>query len=129
MREEAQRWLLQARADMGSAQQALVYGSHYLAAFLAHQAVEKALKAWHIERLRAMPPHTHDLLALGTVLSVPDTVTGLLRRLNPHYAVSRYPDAANGVPAMQYDEAIARPLVDAAEQVLSWLDSASTSVP
>jgi HEPN domain-containing protein len=37
--------------------------------------------------------------------------------------VARCPDAANGVPALLYDEAIARPLVEAAEEVLRWLGS------
>ncbi len=124
MREEARNWLAQAQAELKSASDAVQYGSHYLAAFCAHQAVEKALKAHWIERRREAPPHSHNLLDLAAWLSPPENVLALLRRLNPHYSVARYPDAANGVPAMLYDETIARPLVEAAEEVMRWLGSA-----
>ena len=124
MREEARNWLAQARAELASARAAIGFGSHYLAAFCAHQAVEKALKAGWLDRKREVPPHTHNLLDLAVPFSPPGEIAGMLRRLNPHYSVSRNPDAANGVPALLYDESIARPLVDAAEKVMKWLDSA-----
>jgi hypothetical protein len=40
-----------------------------------------------------------------------------LNYLNPDYTVSRYPDAANGVPYELYAEPIARAKVEAAEEV------------
>ncbi len=121
MREEAQRRIEQAHRDAEAATLSLTSGIHYLAAFCAHQAVEKALKGHHIERLRAMSPKTHDLLLLGRALSVPPEVEHDLRLLNPHYAISRDPDAANGIPAQQYDAAIAAPLLESMARVLAWL--------
>ena len=49
-----------------------------------------------------------------------------LRLLNPEYATSRYPDAANGVPAENYDERRANMLLQAAERVQRWVTSALT---
>lgn len=46
--------------------------------------------------------------------------------MNPEYAASRYPDAANGVPAENYDERKARLLLEAAERVHRWVTSALT---
>ena len=126
MREEASRWLEQARADLDAARRSLDAGIHYLAAFLAHQAAEKALEALHIEKLRQPPLHTHVLLDLGAAVAAPPEILDRLRRLNPHYAVARYPDAANGVPARMYDAAIAGPLVDAAAEVERWVTAEST---
>lgn len=127
MRPEAEAWLRQSRAERRSADVALEGGGFFLVAFLAHQAAEKALKAAAIELLRQPPPRTHDLTELARVLDVPAVVAAATRRLNPHYAVSRYPDAANGVPAEQYDGTIARELLDACEEVMAWVDSALTT--
>jgi HEPN domain-containing protein len=123
MREEARNWLLQSDAELHAAEGAVGYGSHYLAAFCAHQAIEKALKGHYIERMRDAPPRTHNLLDLASFLSPPEAVKALLRRLNPHYSVARYPDAANGVPAQLYDETTARELVTAAKDIVRWLAS------
>jgi HEPN domain-containing protein len=128
MREEARRWVEQGRADLDAARKSLDSGIHYLAAFLAHQAAEKVLKGLTIEKLRRMPAHSPVLPDLGAQIGVPETILQPLRRLNPHYAVARYPDAANGVPAQMYDEPIARPLVEAAAEVERWVTSELTAI-
>lgn len=128
MREEARRWIEQGRADLDAARRSLESGIHYVAAFLAHQAAEKVLKGLTIEKLRRMAAHSHVLPELGAQVGAPEEILRLLRRLNPHYAVARYPDAANGVPARMYDETIARPLVEAAEAVERWVTSELTAL-
>ena len=47
-----------------------------------------------------------------------------LRLLNPEYVTSRYPDAANGIPAENYDAANTEMLIKAAEKVWKWVTSA-----
>lgn len=64
-----------------------------------------------------MPPKTHNLVELGRSLGAPEEVLGDLRLLNPEYATSRYPDAANGMPAESDDERRASMLLEAAEGV------------
>ncbi|MDR7551298.1 MAG: HEPN domain-containing protein, partial [Armatimonadota bacterium] len=66
------------------------------------------------------------LVELGRVLAVPEEVLSDLRLLNPEYATSRYPDAANGVPAENYDERRATALLQAAERVQRWVTEALT---
>ncbi len=126
MREEARRWLAQGDADLAHARATIQIGFYFAAAFACHQAVEKWLKGAIIELRRTLPPKTHSLVELGRVLGVPEEVMSDLRLLNPEYATSRYPDAANGIPAENYDERRATLLLDAAERVQRWVTSALT---
>ncbi len=83
------------------------------------------LKGVWIHLKRAAPPRHHDLVDLGTELGVSEPVRAALRRLNPEYVVSRYPDAANGVPAENYDVELALELVSHAERVERWVAEGS----
>ncbi|MBI4279283.1 MAG: HEPN domain-containing protein [Armatimonadetes bacterium] len=126
MREEARRWFEQADADLEYAKASIQTGFHFGAAFQCHQAVEKWLKGAVIELHRRMPPKTHDLVELGETLKAPEEVMSDLRLLNPEYKTSRYPDAANGVPAKNYDERKAMMLLAATERVHQWITLALT---
>lgn len=126
MREEARRWIVQADADLAHARASMQAGFHFAAAFACHQAAEKWLKGAVIELQRTMPPKTHNLVELGRSLGVPEEVLSDLRLLNPEYATSRYPDAANGVPAENYDERRAAMLLQAAGRVQRWVTGALT---
>ncbi len=126
MREEARRWLAQADADLAHARASAQAGFYFAAAFSCHQAAEKWLKGAVIELRRTLPPKTHNLIELGRLLEVPEEVMSDLRLLNPEYAASRYPDAANGVPAENYDARKAGMLLEAAERVRAWVTSALT---
>ncbi len=95
------------------------------AAFHSHQSAEMLLKGLWIHAKRAAPPRFHDLVELGTELGAPEEVRAALRRLNPEYVIARYPDAANGVPAENYDRERAADLVALAEKVEGWVTAAS----
>lgn len=129
MREEARRWIAQGDADLAYARASCEAGFYFGAAFASHQAAEKWLKGAIIELQRQLPPKTHNLVELGRTLGVPEDVMSDLRLLNPEYATSRYPDAANGVPAENYDLRKARQLLEAAERVQQWVTSALTAEP
>ncbi len=70
-----------------------------------------------------MPPKTHDVTNLANRLDAPEGLGRRLRELNPLFATTRYPDAANGVPARMYDEEIARARLRDAEEVIAWCRS------
>jgi HEPN domain-containing protein len=93
----------------------------YAAAFFAQQATEKGLKAVHIDRLRILPPPSHDLLLLARAVGAPSEMATSLRRLIPDFIRSRYPDASGSVPAELYDRAIAQERVTIAEGVMAWI--------
>jgi HEPN domain-containing protein len=125
MREEARRWMAQGRAELEMARSLLASGGYSGTAFHCHQAAEMLLKGLWIHRKRSAAPRFHDLVQLGADLEVPDDVIAALRRLNPEYVIARYPDAANGVPAQNYDRARAEELVVLAARVESWVAGAS----
>ncbi len=127
MREEARRWIAQGDADLGYARASCQAGFYFGAAFACHQAVEKWLKRAIMQLQRRLPPKTHNLVELGRTLGVPEDVMSDLRLLNPEYATSRFPDAANGIPAENYDLRKARQLLEAAERVQQWVTSALTA--
>ncbi|HHE47557.1 MAG TPA: HEPN domain-containing protein [Candidatus Acetothermia bacterium] len=124
MREETAGWWEQGRHDLAAARAMFKEGIYYAAAFLSHQAAEKALKALLIERRRELPPKTHNLLVLGRLAEAPEGVMSALRLLNPEYVASRYPDAANGIPAENYDAEKTERIIAAAEEVHKWVTSA-----
>ena len=123
MRKEVERLVLQARRDLQNARKNIGIEAYEVTAFLCHQAVEKYLKGAWIQKRRARPPATHYLRELGKGLKIPRRLLAHLLYLNPDYTVSRYPDAANGVPYELYDKATARAKLKAAEEVARWVES------
>lgn len=93
MRGEALDWLESSLVDLQEAKEAHSRGSYHLSAFLAHQAVEKALKAYIIAFKRVRPPKTRDPVELAAAASIrlePSEVEGL-SELSPYYVVSKVP--------------------------------------
>ncbi len=119
MRIEVREWIRAAEDDLEDAMVLLEAGRFAAAAFHAHQAVEKALKASIIALKGELSPRIHNLIYLARVLDIKDeNILDALRRLNPHYRISRYPDAAIGVPMDMYSESIALELINEAKSVL-----------
>lgn len=121
MREESKRWWSQALEDLKAAQGNLESKLYYVCAFFSQQAAEKALKALYIEVKREPQPRTHDLTELGKLLTVPKAIMDCLIELNPGFVVTRYPDAANGIPARMYNERIAASHLEKAKKVIEWV--------
>ena len=97
----------------------------FASVFWYHQVAEKALKALLLAFGKAV--RGHNLLELirlvKTELKVepPREVERCARKLNPHYIVSRYPDAANGLPYEIYEREDALEALNCAEVVLGWV--------
>ena len=108
MREEARRLWVQALEDLETAKVLLKNKRYYASAFFSQQAAEKALKALYIETKREITVKTHNLVELLDMLGVNDEeLREAAMELNPEYVITRYPDAANGIPAQLYNENIA----------------------
>jgi len=125
MREEAEHWFKEALNELELAKRLLELDYLNYTCFHSHQAVEKALEALIIQRLRVIPPKTHNLIELAERLregGLPtNEVMDDLKDLNPHYLVSRYPDAANGVPSEVYSRRVAESCVRMATRVIEWI--------
>jgi len=60
MKEEVEKWITQAKADLNAAKKNLEIKIFYLPVQCSHQATEKALKALYIDKFSKMPEKTHD---------------------------------------------------------------------
>ncbi|MDD1764262.1 MAG: HEPN domain-containing protein, partial [Methanobacteriaceae archaeon] len=90
--------------------------------FMSQQAAEKALKALYIYKIRDSPGKTHSLLRLGKDVGIPSYSYHGLRKLNPDFILTRYPDVADGVPYELYDYEIAQDKLQIAEEVIKWVE-------
>jgi HEPN domain-containing protein len=119
-RAVAVKWLAQAMHDLEMAEKNVGIGGYDIAAFLAHQAVEKPLKALLAARGRAVPK-MHFVDELAEQLGLPPEVRTHIDGLTADYMLSRYPDVTDRVPYEQYDRALAGEKVRAAQSVFRML--------
>lgn len=89
--------------------------------FVAHLALEKALKALVIRATEAMPPRIHNLTSLAEKagLSLDDETMTFLSAMDHYQMAGRYPDARS--PRIERFEA-ERDL-KRAEEIVKWLMS------
>ena len=117
-------WLEWARDDLDTARILIENGKYSASAFYSQQAAEKALKAL-LYLTGSDPGKTYSLTELAELLeaegiTVPQDVKEDLMVVSPHFIISRYPDAANGVPYKQYNRNIAEDVYRRAKEVVEW---------
>lgn len=123
-----ERFFRQAEHDLENARRLVGPLQSYLAANLAHQAAEKALKAavWSISGKE--PPWKHPLRLLAELLvsdpsQIPPAIATAIAALNPIFELSRYPsgDVSDPIPADMITDSIALDAIAAAEEVMAWV--------
>jgi|Deesub1362B_J571_1020462.scaffolds.fasta_scaffold39583_2 HEPN domain-containing protein len=119
MREEVANNWAQAQEDLETARILLETERYYASVFFSQQAAEKALKALYVQTKRELPK-THNLVELAIALEAPGEVIEAAQELTPDYLVSRYVNAAAGVPAQMYNSKSAKMHLDYAEAVMEW---------
>lgn len=126
---EYRRWLAQARHTLASARRDAEAGDFAWACFKAQQVGGYAVKA--LLRGLGKPAYGHAIRRLlhevGLLaIDVPSAVQAAGQLLDRHYIPTRYPDAyPEGSPHEYYDDRAAKDALDAADQVISWIESAS----
>lgn len=122
---EARRWLGQAVADLGAAENSTRAGNHEWACFQAQQAAEKALKAaWYAN---GFEPWGHSVLKLiddypddSERLSRFEALRSAAKALDKLYIPTRYP---NGLPDLApfevYTDAEAQAAIAASRNIIS----------
>ena len=123
-----QRFWRQAESDLRVARRLVQPDSYYVAANLAHQAAEKALKAAHWHLKGQEPAWKHSLMAMADVLvadygDIPTRVREALSLLAPIYEHSRYPsgNVNDPIPADAIETDVAQAAIKAAEDVMTWV--------
>ena len=121
MRPEAELWWRQARRDYRTAKNCHASRDYYAAVFFCQQAVEKALTAAVVHRVRELPPRTHNLVELGDIIRVPKPTRTFLMELTPQYVVTRYPGAAGGPIDALYNGYMSRGILRRTQRLLQWV--------
>jgi HEPN domain-containing protein len=118
----------QAERDLASARMMMQPGGYYVAANLAHQAVEKGLKAAHWFLLGEEPPWTHHIRDLPErivvrVEDVPPEILAQVDALDPMFERSRYPSARaeEPIPADLVAREDAEIALQSAGDILAWV--------
>jgi len=119
-------WLRAAEEDLADAEDMLKRGRYFRVAFFAHQAVEKVLKALFFTVRREEPPHIHTVTEPYMLLKekgfkFPEDIEAEIYILNKYYTVTRYPDAANGLPSESVDRVETERAVNLAEKVVEYV--------
>jgi len=119
-------WIKAAEEDIYDAKEAIKRGRWFRAAFYSQQAVEKILKALFFIVKRENPPYIHTVTELYRILkeadfNLPSELENQLYVLNKYYTITRYPDAANGLPSEAVDKIEAERALKIAEEVLEYV--------
>ena len=117
----ALKWLKQALHDLEMAEKNITIGGYDIAAFLAHQSIEKLLKAIFAIKGRKVPK-THYIDDLARELTLEKRLIDDISELTVDYTFSRYPDVAERVPYEEYTEQIAQEKVTIAREVFKALN-------
>lgn len=91
-------------------------GGYDVAAFLAHQSVEKLFKGLLLLEDKKIS-RTHHIDQLAHELGLPEEILPDIYQLAPDYQISRYPDIADNVPFEQYDDQILQIKISSQENI------------
>ena len=97
-------------------------GRTFYAVFMCHLALEKALKGLYQQKLKHIPPKTHNLVYLLECLNLkPDEKTGtFIIKLNEANIATRYPeDLAN--LQKNYTASITAEILSNTKETLKWI--------
>lgn len=123
--ERIKKWLLQVDEDISSAE-CLFCGGHWLyTGFLAHQAIEKALKAYWIATQEDDPPYTHShtrlLKGCGLIGELTPERLRFIALMEPLYIEARYPEHKAEVAKMLNKDSC-QYIIDETKLFLQWIE-------
>ncbi len=122
MTKSPQEWLKQADYDIETAEIMFDNKRYFYAVFMCHLSIEKALKGIHLERLKEIPPKTHNLVYLveKIKLRLPENLYDSVFALNRVSVPTRYPDDIQRM-LKDYNEERTKKVIESGKEVLQWL--------
>ncbi|MGQ4891464.1 MAG: HEPN domain-containing protein [Candidatus Njordarchaeia archaeon] len=123
VKRETLIWIRAAKDDLVDAKLAYENKRWFRTAFYAQQAVEKALKVLFFLVRRGEQPKINSVTELYNMLrekgfNLPEETEKQICILNKYYTVTRYPDAANGLPSESVDRIESERALSIAEEVV-----------
>jgi len=120
--KQPEEWFRQADYDMDTAELMLNGKKCFYTVFMCHLALEKALKGLYSQRLRDLPPKTHNLIYLveKTKLELPDNLYDFVFTINRVSVPTRYPDNLERM-LQDYDMERTGEIFQKSKVILKWL--------
>lgn len=108
-KEEALRWLIQAKDEFEDADEIRKRGRYYIALFHFQQSAEKALKAYLYYKSQSIESfYTHSIDELINIISEFDSDFIKIKdakKLDRYYIQTRYPNGLpGGIPSRHFDD-------------------------
>lgn len=118
-------WLDHVQEDISAAEDLWRTGHWLYVAFLCHQALEKALKAYYVATNEDDPPYTHSHTRLLNVCGITDGLTDEQLRfvalMEPMYIKARYPEQKVRT-ARTLDKEICQDFINKTKQLTRWIE-------
>lgn len=115
-KEIALKWYKQALHDLQMAEKNISIKGYDVAAFLAHQSVEKLMKSTFAYQGKRIPK-THYIDELARELEFEEDIIDEILELTVDYTFARYPDVSQNIPYKEYDVEIAKDKVERAKKI------------
>jgi HEPN domain-containing protein len=122
--EKVEHWLDIAEYDLETATAMQDSGRYLYTAFMCQQALEKLLKAIHIQQTGNEAPRTHNLIYLYGLLTLPDKAEYLqvMTSLNTYYIEGRYPSYKQKLSQL-LDKTKTQDFLIKTQEIFKWLKS------
>ncbi len=116
----AVKWYKQACHDLEMAEKNISIGGYDVSAFLAHQAIEKLLKAIFAVEGKKIP-RSHYIDELAHQLDLSEEIINNISELTIDYTFARYPDVSERIPYEEYTKETAQEKVAIAKRTFNSL--------
>jgi HEPN domain-containing protein len=122
MERRTKEWLIQSDYDMDTADYMHNGGRYIYAVFMCHLSIEKALKGFYYQKLRSIPPKSHNLIHLLNKIGVKPPVEHgkFIVKLNEVSIPTRYPENLEKLQKF-YHEAAVKDILINGRKALAWI--------
>jgi len=117
--KEKIKWIEQAKADFITAKINFKGKRYYAAILFCEQALEKALKALWLKKIKKEFPYTHDLTFFMNKLKLPNSFKNICKDLTTAYTETRYP--LDEIPYKKFSKQDAEEILKETKKVLEWI--------
>ena len=122
MEKRTKEWMKQADYDMDTAVYMHTGGRHMYAVFMCHLAIEKGLKGLYYEKLREIPPKSHNLIYLLNEIGIkpPEKPGRFIVKLSEASIPIRYPENLAKVQLL-YNEGEVNDILAKGKELILWI--------
>jgi HEPN domain-containing protein len=122
MRNKANEWVKQSDYDLDTAKYMYTGGRYTYTVFMCHLSVEKILKGLYYQKIRKLPPKTHNLIYLikETGLKPDNSISKHISILNEANISARYPESLEILQKI-YTKDRTSDILRYSEEVISWI--------